>query len=66
MSYLKEIEAQADELKRSAGRRAEIIHILELRAATNERAVRDSPRSAEWSMGVAKGMRIAIKLLEEE
>jgi hypothetical protein len=39
------------------------IRALEIRAAANEEAAKRSPQNADWSNGVAKGMREAIDIL---
>jgi len=52
-----------DKIARLEREKAQAIRALEIKAAANEEAAKRSPQHADWSNGVAKGMREAIDIL---
>jgi hypothetical protein len=41
----------------------EIVNALEIQALANEEAAKRSPQYADWSLGVARGVRVAIEII---
>jgi molecular chaperone GrpE (heat shock protein) len=61
-SFARRLERERDQLKAI---NAEYLETLLTLADANEQAARNSPQCADWSNGVAKGMRVAGDTLTE-